>query len=422
MYLKNNYAIIKYFLLKLTKVIFFCWFILISVISLIDIIDLNNKTRLKENILFNDILLLTIENIPLRADELLFYAILFGSVIYFLELRKTNELLILRINGISLWKTFIIVSIVPLMLGFISIFILNPIISFSQKIYSVHHENIFGKGSYSITISNQGLWLRDRSNLGEIIIKGVYLDSTNARIKKPVFFLINSDTKLTKRIDADWAYLENQNWHLKNVKADGESFNTSKKLIIKSVLTKDDLKYTSNNQYSLNIFEIPKFIKILDSTGIPSIEYKVYFHKIFSQPVAFIGIIVLTGSLIFRKHSRLPPTKTISFTIIGSFLYFFLQRLLIALGTSEQMPIIVATWIPSIILLGLGLLIISLVSGVKNLLISFVKPCGSDLKDSDIVVKPRTSQKRKVIFFVSPPNTNLSGSAASCSTNAGDKY
>mgnify|MGYP001185501504 FL=1 len=361
MYLKNNYAIIKYFLLKLTKVIFFCWFILISVISLIDIIDLNNKTRLKENILFNDILLLTIENIPLRADELLFYAILFGSVIYFLELRKTNELLILRINGISLWKTFIIVSIVPLMLGFISIFILNPIISFSQKIYSVHHENIFGKGSYSITISNQGLWLRDRSNLGEIIIKGVYLDSTNATIKKPVFFLINSDTKLTKRIDADWAYLENQNWHLKNVKADGESFNTSKKLIIKSVLTKDDLKYTSNNQYSLNIFEIPKFIKILDSTGIPSIEYKVYFHKIFSQPVAFIGIIVLTGSLIFRKHSRLPPTKTISFTIIGSFLYFFLQRLLIALGTSEQMPIIVATWIPSIILLGLGLLVISLV-------------------------------------------------------------
>ena len=68
------------------------------------------------------------------------------------------------------------------------------------------------------------------------------------------------------------------------------------------------------------------------------------------------------------------------------------------------------------------LLIISLVRGVRNLFISFVSPCGSDLKDSEIVVKPLTSQNKKVIFFVSPPSTNLSGSAASCSTKAGDRY
>ena len=146
MYLINNYVIIKYFLLKLTRIIFLCWFILISMISLIDIIDLNNKTRLKENILFNDIFLLTIENIPLRADELLFYAILFGAVIYFLELRKTKEFLILRINGISFWKAFIIVSIVPLMLGLLSIFILPtflPILVFGIKLSMLVTNSIY---------------------------------------------------------------------------------------------------------------------------------------------------------------------------------------------------------------------------------------------------------------------------------------
>ena len=60
--------------------------------------------------------------------------------------------------------------------------------------------------------------------------------------------------------------------------------------------------------------------------------------------------------------------------------------------------------------------------GVKNLLINFVKPCGSDLKDSEIVVNPLTSQKKNVIFFVSPPKTSLSGSSASCSTRAGERY
>ena len=74
----------------------------------------------------------------------------------------------------------------------------------------------------------------------------------------------------------------------------GEKFNRTKSLNIKSELTKNDLKYTSNTPYSLSFFEIPKFIKVLDSTGLPSLRYKVYFHKIFSQPLSFIGIVALS--------------------------------------------------------------------------------------------------------------------------------
>ena len=361
MYLNFNQRLVSYFLFKLTKNILFCWLILTLFISLFDLIDLNNKTRLKENISIDSLFLLTIQNFPLRADELLFYSILFGSVFYYLELRKSQEFLILRINGVSLWRAFFIISIVPLIFGLFSIFILNPIVSFSQKIYNINYETIFGKGNYSISISNQGLWLRDRSSLGEIIINGTFLDTERARIQKPVFFLINSDTQYTKRINADWAYLDNYVWRLENPMVNGEKFNSSTTLNIKSVLNKNDLKYTSNTPYSLSFFEITKFIKVLDSTGLPSLGYKVYFHKIFSQPLSFIGIVALSGAIIFMNFSRLVPVKAVSYTIIGSFLYYFIQRLFIALGTSEQMPIILATWLPSVILLGLGLFLISFI-------------------------------------------------------------
>ena len=361
MYLNFNQKLVSYFLFKLTKNILFCWLLLTLLISLFDLIDLNNKTRLKENISIDSLFLLTIQNLPLRADELLFYSILFGSVFYYLELRKSQEFLILRTNGVSLWRAFFIISIVPLIFGLFSIFILNPIVSFSQKIYNINYETIFGKGKYSISISNQGLWLRDRSNLGEIIINGTFLDTERARIQKPVFFLVNSDTQYTKRINADWAYLDNYVWRLENPMVNGEKFNSSTTLNIKSVLNKSDLKYTSNTPYSLSFFEITKFIKVLDSTGLPSLGYKVYFHKIFSQPLSFIGIIALSGAIIFMNFSRLVPVKAVSYTIIGSFLYYFIQRLFIALGTSEQMPIIFATWLPSVILLGLGLFLISFI-------------------------------------------------------------
>ena len=69
----------------------------------------------------------------------------------------------------------------------------------------------------------------------------------------------------------------------------------------------------------------------------------------------------MSGAIIFMNFSRLVPVKAVSYTIIGSFLYYFIQRLFIALGTSEQMPIILATWLPSVILLGLGLFLISFI-------------------------------------------------------------
>ena len=92
---------------------------------------------------------------------------------------------------------------------------MNPIVSFSQKIYSVNYEKIFGKRNYSISISNLGLWLRYRSNLGENIINGTFLVNERARIQRPYFFNQFRYT-IYKKIDADWAYLDNYEWKLEN--------------------------------------------------------------------------------------------------------------------------------------------------------------------------------------------------------------
>ena len=51
----------------------------------------------------------------------------------------------------------------------------------------------------------------------------------------------------------------------------------------------------------------------------------------------------------------------------------------------------------------------TLVSGVSSRFISVVRPCGSRLYCSEIVVKPRTSQNISVMSRSSPPSTSFSG-------------
>ena len=48
------------------------------------------------------------------------------------------------------------------------------------------------------------------------------------------------------------------------------------------------------------------------------------------------------------------------YALSGGFFYFFIQRLFTALGTSEQMPILISGWLPSIILFGTGLFFLAL--------------------------------------------------------------
>src|SRR5215204_1551820 len=64
----------------------------------------------------------------------------------------------------------------------------------------------------------------------------------------------------------------------------------------------------------------------------------------------------------------------------------------------------------------------ALVSGVNSRFIRWVRPCGSSLYCSEIVVKPRTSENSTVMTRSSPPSTSFSGDWASCSTSTGERY
>ena len=358
------YILTSYFSLKLSKSILLTWLILISIITILDISDLYNKTRLKNNITFDHIFLLTLESIPLRADTVLLYAVLFGTVLCFLELRKTQEFIILRINGLSIWKSFLMIAVVPLIFGILSILILNPLVAITQNIYLIHHDSLFDTGINTLTISNDGLWIRDKSNFGGVLIRGDHLEPNLGKITNPIFFLQKTKDQLSIRINADWAILKNKIWRLENAKIDGENFNSSKKIFIQSILTKKDLNRTASEPESLSVFQLPRFIKILESTGISSSRYKIYFHKVISQPIAFIGITALVAASIFGWFSRTPPTRMTVFALCGGFFYFFIQRLSSALGSSEQIPILIASWLPSVMLLVIGIFLLALIEEI----------------------------------------------------------
>ena len=101
---------------KLLQSILICLTILLIIISLLDFSDLYFNSRFKENGTFIRVLIMTFQNIPFVVDTLLIYSILFGSVLCFMEFRKSQEIIILKVNGLSAWQLLLIFSIIPIIL------------------------------------------------------------------------------------------------------------------------------------------------------------------------------------------------------------------------------------------------------------------------------------------------------------------
>ena len=354
-----NKIISLYLSLKLFRSILICLLVLLTIISLIDFSDLYFNSRFKENGSFSRTIIMTFQNIPILIDTLLLYSILFGSVLCFIELRKTQEIMILKVNGLSPWQIIIMLSIIPILISIFSLFLLSPIKSISSKYFQINYEKIYGSSENLLTISSNGLWLRDISENSTLIIKGDIIELDKGKIINPTIFIENSQS-LFDRIKADFIILKDGFWYLNKYKYSNEKEVQYKPKLIKSSLTKNDLSISSNNLKNLSIFEINAYINILEKTGLPSKKLKLYFYKMLAQPLGFIAMTILSYSLIFGWFSKTPQIKMIAFTICAGLIYFFIQKLFTILGSAGQLPVFIATCFPEIILLSSGLYITTL--------------------------------------------------------------
>ncbi|WP_238370675.1 LPS export ABC transporter permease LptG [Heliomarina baculiformis] len=339
-------------------------------LTLIMLIDLIEQLRRFEglDISFAQMLALTMLNAPTAIKEVLPLLMIMSTIVLFIGLARSSELVVTRATGRSGIRALAAPATVAFIIGVLAVSTLNPIAAATSNRAQQLSDNYRSGGPSTLSISGEGLWLRQGSTQGQSVIHATGYGGVNEVILFDVTFLSYApEGGPVRRIDARSARLEPNEWLLSDAKVwelrsgqNPESTATHhEELQVPTTLTQDRVRESLGRPAGISIYDLPDTIRALRLAGFSTKRHEVWYQVELARPL-FLMAMVLVGASFTMRHARFGGTgiAVISAVLLGFALYF-IRNFAQILGENGQIPVLLAAWGPPIasILLTLGLLL-----------------------------------------------------------------
>lgn len=340
---------------------------LLGLIYLFDTVELIRRASKVDQVPFMTVLQMGLLKLPEVGQILFPFAILFSAMLTFWQFNHRSELVVLRASGFSVWQFLSPVMAVAVLIGVLQIGIINPVgaalISRYQQLegrYLEHQEN-------RIALFRGGLWLRqDTGNAATkntepssryAIIHARKIQQPGWLLLEPTVFYFDAQDSLLARLDAAQAHLERGHWIFRDVKIHPQTGPAEEKVThaLPTRLTIADIEESFSSPQSLSFWQLPGHIKTMEETGFDASRLRVYYQNLLAQPLFFIAMILLAATVSMRPPRMGGAMGLLGIGVFIGFSVFFMSSYLQALGSSQQIPPVLAAWSPAIICLLLGL-------------------------------------------------------------------
>nr|WP_216600217.1 LPS export ABC transporter permease LptG [Ruegeria atlantica] len=339
-------------------------------LTLMILIDLIEQIRRFDEVdlSFGQLLHLTLLNTPAAISEMLPLLVILSTIALFVGLARTSELVVTRATGRSGIRALVAPAALALIIGALAVALLNPIAAATSQEFQRLSDSYRNNGSSALSISSEGLWLRQSAENGQAVIhaRGTSNGDTLG-LDDVTIITFARDGKPTQQIVADRAVLEDRNWVLSRAKIwnlqNGQNPETSsvehERLELPTSLTRQRILDTLGQQDSVSVFDLPQLIKDLREAGFSTKQYEVWLQVQLARPF-FLVSMVLIGAAFTMRHVRFGGTGIAVLTaVLLGFAIYFVRNFAQILGENGQLPVYVAAWAPpfAAILLSLGLLL-----------------------------------------------------------------
>jgi lipopolysaccharide export system permease protein len=310
---------------------------------------------------------LALLNAPGTMYRMLPLLVVLATITLFLGLARTSEMVVTRASGRSAIRSVLAPVLTALTFGILGVAALNPIVAATSKQFETVAQR-YKTGTQSVlSVSDQGLWLRQASAGGQVVIRASQSNLDGTQFSGVTFYGFDPQGAAVYRIEAGEALLRPGAWTLTNAKR--WSFQTAanpeanatlhQTLDVPSDLTRDQIRDSFGTPASIPIWELPSFIRQLDRAGFSALKHRVWMHMELANPV-LLAAMVLIGAGFTMRHTRFGRTGLmVLFAVLMGFGIYFLRNFAQVLGENGQIPILVAAWAPPLagIFLSLGLLL-----------------------------------------------------------------
>ena len=347
-------SIHKLFLLKkFIKKIFLVSIVFFILVMIINLIEEANFLKESETSFLTPILLTTL-NAPSLLYEMFPFIFLISTQFFFIEIFENKEIYTLRQFGVDNFSLLKFLSLSSFLLGFIIIIIFYNFSSILKNEYLKIKNNYAGDKKYLAVITKNGIWIKDNSDNGIIIINSDKIDGE---------FLINSsitkfdkEFKIQENIISKKINIKNFEWVLYDVIVT-DLKNVSKKLDEITLKSNFDLERINNlfsDLSSLTYFELLKLEKDYDAIGYSVDEINIQKHKFYSLPILLSVMTIIATIIMFHNKFKKNLMLNLFIGIFFSVSIYYLSHFSSLLGENGKLPLILSIWFPVIILMSLS--------------------------------------------------------------------
>lgn len=320
-----------------------------------------------DTVSFVQIVKLTLLNVPQGMYRILPLIMILATLTLFLTLARTSELVITRASGRSALRSLVSPVIVAMLIGAVAVAVFNPIVAATSKQYELLADRLSGSSASVLSISREGLWLRQGGPEGQTVIHADRANLEGTELFEVTFLAFDPDGSPRQRIEAGRAQLTDGAWEVSTAKVWklGSSDNPERDsrklaaLAIPSDLTAEQIQDSFGTPASVPIWELPGFIAQLERAGFSARSHRVWLQMELALPVTMAAMVLVAAGFTMR-HTRFGRTGLMVLISIGlGFAIYFLRNFAQILGDNGQLPVALAAWTVPVaaVILSLGILL-----------------------------------------------------------------
>ena len=345
-FIVNKYLAKEFFKIVInTSLTFFC---LGFVLNLFEEINFFKDLEVGINIP----IILSVLFVPSLLYNMFPFVILISGIWFFLRIKKTDEIIALKVSGISNFSIIIIPSIVSIILGILIITAFNPITSVLVKKYEIIKGSYEKDQEYLAAITVNGIWIKEKNINKNNIIRSSNLNNEN--LIRVTIYEFDKENNFVKRIEAKSANISSFNWILKDVTiidADGNYLSSNiSRLDYISMYDIQKIKSLYSNLDTISFWNLKNEIQLLEARGYSTREMEAKFQRSFAFPFFLLSMVLLSGVFTLGMTFKENNWSYVFIAIITSVLIFYFNDFSAALGKTEKLPILISVWMPIVII------------------------------------------------------------------------
>jgi lipopolysaccharide export system permease protein len=333
------------------------------IIGLIELLELVRRvSNAPRAVPFSIVLQLVVLKLPTSAERIYPFVFMVGSMVALGRLNRNSELVVTRAAGVSVWQFLLPGIFVALALGSVFTTIVNPIAASTiARFDRLEGKYISGQSSL-LSVLPSGLWLRQvgEKNIAiegitaeEYIIHATRIDQATLALETVTIFLFDTDKRFVGRIDTPRATLARGYWSI-----DAGMISTPT-LLPKAVsnyqmptqLTLSQIQDSFSAPETFSVWQLPAFVAVLEKAGFSALQHKLHFHSLLALPTLLAGMVMLAAVFSLRQPRRGRTGVVVVIGMVSGFLIYFMTNIIYAFGASGGLPIVLAAWAPSLIVL-----------------------------------------------------------------------